>query len=77
MDFLYWLEEIRLPWLHSIFSFLTLFGEETLFVIIALLFFWCFDKKQGYFLFFVGFFGTVFNLLLKSVFRVARVGRQD
>ncbi len=77
MSVLYWLENLRCSVLDFFFSTITLFGEETLFVVFALLIFWCVEKKQGYFLFFVGFFGTVFNLFLKSWFRVPRPWVKD
>lgn len=77
MSVLYWLENLRCPVLDFFFSTVTLFGEETLVVVIAMILFWCFDKKQGYFLFFVSFFGTVCNLFLKAWFRVPRPWVKD
>ncbi len=77
MSVLYWLENLRCPVLDGLFSLITLFGEETLVVVIAMIMFWCFDKKQGYFLFFVSFFGTILNLFLKSWFRVPRPWVKD
>lgn len=77
MSVLYWLENLRCPFLDGFFSAVTLFGEETLVVVIAMILFWCFDKKQGYFLFFVSFLGTVCNLFLKAWFRVPRPWVKD
>lgn len=77
MTVLYWLENLRCGILDTFFSLITLFGEETLVVVIAMILFWCFDKKQGYFLFFVSFFGTVCNLFLKAWFRVPRPWVKD
>ena len=77
MSVLYWLENLRCPVLDFFFSTVTLFGEETLVVVVAMILFWCFDKKQGYFLFFVSFFGTVCNLFLKAWFRVPRPWVKD
>ncbi len=53
-------------------SFFTHFGSELLFIILALFVFWCIDKKEGYYLLFVGFFGTILNQFLKLVFRIPR-----
>lgn len=77
MDVLYWLESIRNPFLDAIMSFFTLFGSELMFIIIALAIFWCVDKKEGYYLLFVGFFGTILNQFLKLVFRVPRPWVKD
>ncbi len=72
MNFLEFLQDLRNPVLDSIFSVITLLGEETVFIIIGLLFFWCIDKKQGYFLLSVGLLGTVLNQFLKLIFRIPR-----
>ena len=72
MAFLYFLESIRNPVLDLFFSIITLCGEETIFMAIGLVVFWCFDKRQGYYLLCVGFLGTVINQFLKMVFRVPR-----
>ena len=77
MAFLKMLESIRNPVFDAFFSFITAFGEETLFVVIGLLFFWCISKKQGYYLFFVGLFGTVINQFLKLYFRIPRPWVKD
>ena len=72
MDFLYWLESIRNPFLDAVMSFFTLFGSEIAFIVIALAIFWCVDKKEGYYVLFVGFFGTILNQFLKLFFRIPR-----
>ena len=77
MSVLYWLEGLRCPVLDGFFSFITLFGDEVLFMAIALTVFWCVDKKQGYYLFCVGFFGTVVNQFIKITARVPRPWVKD
>ena len=77
MDFLYFLEGIRNPILDAIFSVITLFGEETLFMVFGMIIFWCFDKYQGYYLLCTGFVGTVINQFLKMLFRVPRPWIKD
>ncbi len=72
MEFLEFLQGLRNPVLDSFFSLITLLGEETVFIVIGLLFFWCIDKKQGYYLLSVGLLGTVLNQFLKLIFRVPR-----
>lgn len=77
MAVLRWLEGLRTPLLDTVFSLVTRCGEETLFIVAGLLFFWCINKRQGYFLLFVGFLGTVVNQFLKLLFRIPRPWVQD
>ncbi len=77
MDLLYWLESIRNPVLDAFFSVITLVGEVPVFLVIAMAFYWCIDKRQGYFLFSVGILGTVINQFLKMTFRIPRPWVKD
>ncbi|MDO5111606.1 MAG: phosphatase PAP2 family protein [Clostridia bacterium] len=77
MDFLYVLQGIRTPFLDAVFQFFTFFGEETLFLVLALVIFWCVDKKCGYFLIYVCFVGTAINQFLKLVCRIPRPWVRD
>ncbi len=77
MEFLRFLEGIRTPVGDVFFSAVTLLGEETIFIIVGLLFFWCIDKKKGYFILSVGFLGTVINQFLKLWFRIPRPWVKD
>lgn len=72
MEFLKLLESIRTPFGESFFSLITHLGEETIFIVVGLIFFWCINKKQGYFILSVGFLGTVINQFLKLLFRIPR-----
>lgn len=77
MEVLYWLESIRNPVLDAIMTFFTFFGEELVFMVIALAVFWCVDKKEGYYLLFIGFFGTALNQFLKLLCRIPRPWVKD
>jgi hypothetical protein len=77
MQFLYLLERIRNPVLDAFFSLITLLGDETLFIAIAIAVFWCGNKRTGYYLLTVGFFGTLLNQFLKIVCRVPRPWVRD
>ncbi len=77
MSFLYFLEGLRNPFFDAIFSFITMLGEETAFMAIAIIIFWCFDKFQGYFLLLTGFLGTIINQFLKMIFRIPRPWVKD
>ncbi len=72
MDFLYLLESIRTPVLDEIMLLLTQFGEETAFLVLALVLFWCVDKRVGYYTLAVGFVGTLANQFMKLWFRIPR-----
>lgn len=77
MSFLYFLEDLRNPVLDFLFSLITLFGEETIFMAVGMIVFWCIDKFKGYYILSVGFFGTVLNQFLKIVCRVPRPWVKD
>ena len=72
MSFLYMLERIRIPVLNELMLAVTTLGEETAFLVIALIIFWCVDKKKGYYVMAVGFAGTILNQILKLACRVPR-----
>ena len=72
MEFLKFLQEIRTPVLDAFFSTITHLGEETIFIVMGLIFFWCINKKQGYYLLSIGLIGTVINQFLKLIFRIPR-----
>lgn len=58
-------------------QFFTLFGEELLFMVLALAVYWCVSKEEGYYLLFVGFLGTIVNQFLKLLFRIPRPWVRD
>lgn len=72
MEFLHWLESIRVPGLNEIMLGITHLGSETAFLVIALILFWCIDKNVGYYILSVGFMGTITNQFLKLWFRIPR-----
>ncbi len=72
MEFLYFLERIRMPGLNEAMLLITRLGEETAFLALALVVFWCVDKRRGYFLMTVGFTTTLLNQFLKLLCRVPR-----
>lgn len=74
---LYWLESVRNPVLDVVMQFFTFFGTELVFMVLALAVFWCVDKREGYYLLFVGFFGTALNQFLKLLCRIPRPWVRD
>ena len=72
MEFLYMLEKIRVPVLNEFMLLITRLGEETAFLVVALVLFWCVDKYKGYYILSVGFIGTLANQFMKLWFRIPR-----
>ena len=77
MEILRFLEGIRTPFLDGFFSFVTHLGEETFFIVLGIVFFWCVNKKEGYYILSVGFIGTIINQFLKLLFRIPRPWVRD
>ena len=72
MEILYMLEKIRMPVLNEFMLLITQLGEETAFLVVALILFWCVSKRTGYYVLSVGFIGTLANQFMKLWFRVPR-----
>lgn len=77
MELLYLLEGIRTPFWDTVLGAITLFGEETLFILLAVILFWCVDKRGGYYMMATGFIGVVANQFLKLWFRIPRPWVRD
>ena len=77
MEFLYLLEKIRIPILNEFMLLITHLGEETAFLAIGIIIFWCVDKYQGYYLMGVGLFGNMANQFLKITCRIPRPWVKD
>ncbi len=77
MQLLYALESIRNPVLDFIMAAITLCGGEVVFMAIAITVFWCFSKKNGYYLLTTCFVGTLLNQFLKLTFRIPRPWVKD
>lgn len=77
LELLRFLERLRFPALNTGMQALTELGSEALFLVAALALFWCVNKKEGYYLLTVGFFGTVLNQFLKLLCRVPRPWVRD
>lgn len=77
MSFLYFLESLRCSILDAFFSIITLCGDETVFMAVGMIVFWCVNKYQGYYLLCTGFAGTVINQFLKILCRIPRPWVKD
>lgn len=72
MAFLRLLESLRTGLGDFFFSAITYLGDEIFFLIIAIVFFWCINKREGYYILMTGVVGSVINQWLKIVCRVPR-----
>ena len=72
MSFLRLLEGLRNPVCDALLSALTLMGDETVYLVVCLVVFWCVCKQEGYYLLSAGLGGTVMNQWLKILCRVPR-----
>lgn len=77
MDILYALEKIRTPFWDGVMSAVTQLGGEVIFIVAAVVVFWCVSKWEGYYLMTIAFCGTVLNQFLKLICRVPRPWVRD
>ena len=77
MDILYALEKIRTPFWNGVMSAATQLGGEVIFIVAAVVVFWCVSKWEGYYLMTIAFCGTVLNQFLKLICRVPRPWVRD
>ena len=72
MEILRILENIRIPVLNEFMLAITYLGDEIAFLVMALILFWCIDKRKAYYILSVGFLGTIANQFMKLLFRIPR-----
>lgn len=77
MELLYALESIRTPFLDKLMGLITNLGGEAVFIVAAIVVFWCLSKSCGYYMMTVGFAGTIINQFLKLWFRIPRPWVKD
>ncbi|MBO4216307.1 MAG: phosphatase PAP2 family protein [Clostridia bacterium] len=72
MEFLRFLEGIRVPVFNFFFSGVTYLGDEIMFIAVGLILYWCFEKRYAYYVLAVGLLNTLLNQTLKLAFRIPR-----
>lgn len=77
MELLYALESIRTPFFDKLMELVTNLGGEAVFIVAAIIVFWCLNKSCGYYMITVGFAGTIINQFLKLWFRIPRPWVKD
>ncbi len=72
MKILYLLENLRCSVLDFFFLTVTTLGEETVFLVVSIMVFWCVDKRRGYYVLITGLVGTAANQGLKLMCKIPR-----
>lgn len=72
MELLYVLEDVRNSVLDAFMLTVTELGAETAFLAVAIILFWCVNKRYGYYVLSVGCIGTIANQIMKLSFRIPR-----
>ena len=72
MEILKFLQSVRIPFLTDLMLAVTDLGDETAFLVAALIMFWCVDKRKGYYILSIGFLGTIANQFMKLLFKIPR-----
>ena len=72
MDFLKFLEGMRIPVLNYFFAGITYAGDEIAFIAVGLILYWCVGKRYAYYVFAVGMINALTNQTLKLLFRIPR-----
>ncbi len=77
MSFLYLLEGLRNPVLDKLFGAVTFLGGEVVFVAVAIIVYWCVNKRHACYIIAAGIGGTVVSQFLKIVCAVPRPWVRD
>ena len=77
MDIFICAGKIRTPFWNGVMSAMTQLGGEVIFIVAAVVVFWCVSKWEGYYLMTIAFCGTVLNQFLKLICRVPRPWVRD
>ncbi len=72
MQIIEWVQSFSNPFLDQFFIMITQFGEESLYVVLVTLIYWCIDKTYGYHLSFTLLFSSAINSSVKCIFKAPR-----
>ncbi|MBQ2896703.1 MAG: phosphatase PAP2 family protein [Clostridia bacterium] len=70
--FLKFLESIRTPFLNNFFEFITILGEETVYIFLICIIYFMFDKKLAQKLFFIASASIGLNCVIKNIVKLPR-----
>ena len=77
MPILYALEKLRTPFFDTVLGAVTYLGDETFFIVVAIIVYWCISKKLGYYLLLTNYLSTLVNQFVKILCRVPRPWVRD
>lgn len=77
MELLYLFEKIRNPVFDFFFATITYLGDEIALMLIAIVLFWCVNKRSGYYMLVSGFFGIIVNQVMKLACKIPRPWVRD
>lgn len=77
MQLLKTLEGLRTPFFDQFFGLITYLGDESVFIVLGMLFLWCFSKRSGYRICYMGMMGNIINQFLKVIFCIPRPWVRD
>lgn len=72
MQILEFIQSFSNPFLDNFFIAVTTLGEESIYILLLTLMYWCIDKKYGYQLSFTLLFSSAMNSVIKSIFKSPR-----
>ncbi len=77
LEIIKWIQQIRFSFLDKLMELLTQLGDQIVFIAVALIIYWFFNKKVAFKLVFVFISSAVVNELLKGVFLRPRPFNED
>ncbi|MBO4383865.1 MAG: phosphatase PAP2 family protein [Clostridia bacterium] len=72
MEMLRSIAGVRTPFMNTVMSGVTLLGQETITIVLAVVILYCFSKRSGYKFLFMFLTGTLINQGLKCIFMIPR-----
>jgi membrane-associated phospholipid phosphatase len=72
LDMLKWLQSVRTPVFNTIFTTITMLGEDYFAILVLCLILWCVNKKAGYIIGFAYLTSWIVNFSVKEFFHVPR-----
>lgn len=72
MELIKFIQQFSNPFLDIFFQLVTMIGEDTFFILVTAIIYWCIDKELGYRLSFVTVTGACVNFGLKELLKIPR-----
>ncbi|HHY18918.1 MAG TPA: phosphatase PAP2 family protein, partial [Firmicutes bacterium] len=72
MEFIRIIQSVHSPFLDSLAKVITMLGEDTFFIVLAVVMIWCVNKKSGWRLGLIALSSGALNAGLKQIFKIER-----